>query len=329
MAITRTLARMNFAELGDQLSTELSTQPEPILDQPPASAVPPVEQTVPVQPVQQPTEEERGRFRLEGEDARFARLRKEGVSHEQAYAIAYGVPLAPPQAPAAKEPEPEQPSEYEAAQSRLVEIEATLESLVDEAGDVGVTLTPDVLALQREQAALIRKTAKLEALAEVHGERQAEEADYSFTEAANQVQAQAIDAYPDLTNPDSALFIAVQTRVNALVAANDPLLDNPDAALMIAATEATKLRIAPQSKTPTGGQPAGQPQASPPRAFAPASGGNASSAHRIEVATAGPSDQIKQNLAALTQSGNGSNFAAIGSALSFGDGEPPPRVRIW
>lgn len=320
---------MNFAELSEQLGTELATQSEPIFDQPPASAVPPVAPTAPVQPVQQATEEERGRFRLEGADARFARLCKEDVPRDQAYAIAYGGAHVSTQHMPAAEPETQAPSEYEEAQARLAEIEATLDSMVEEAGEVGVTLTPDILRLQKEQGELLRKAAKLEAIAEVHGERAADEAAFSFEEAANQVQAQAIETFPDLINPGSALFAAVKARVNALVSAQDPLLDSPDAALMIAATEAAKLRIAPQSKTQPGGQPTGQSQASQPRAFAPASGGNTSSAHRIEIAPAGQDDQVRQQLVSLAQSGNGNDFAAIGNALSFGDGAPPPRVKIW
>ncbi|MFZ4765830.1 MAG: hypothetical protein ACOYMN_12840 [Roseimicrobium sp.] len=229
----------------------------------------------------------------------------------------------------AAEPEAQAPSEYEEAQARLAEIEATLDSMVEEAGEVGVTLTPDILRLQKEQGELLRKAAKLEAIAEVHGERAADEAAYSFEEARASWRDRAEQTFPDLTNPSSALFAAVKTRIDALVAANDPLIDSPDVAFLVTASEAANLGVTSQSKIQPGGQPAGRPQASQPRAFAPASGGNTSSAHRIEIAPAGQDDQVRQQLTTLVQSGNGNDFAAIGNALSFGDGAPPPRVKIW
>lgn len=246
------------------------------------------------EPELEPAPELSARYRFASdEDRAVATMAKaEGISLVEAgrrYAQANTA------APAADAPPPVE-TVLASKESRLDEINATLEQMVEAAGEIGLTVTPDVFKLQKEQAALLREIPQLQR----EQERNVDEADFSFDQTERSTQTRVFDLFPDANVEGTPLYEGIRAEVARATRSQDPILSSPKRTLLIAAQVAAELGIAPATASTSVSQaapaPTPAPQASPPqRAFHPAPSGVASEAQRITVSTApvSPLDKFK------------------------------------
>lgn len=175
-------------------------------------------------------------------------------------------------------------------EARFHEIAALLEAEVEAAGDVGVTLTKDVLALQREQMQLAREIPRLES--QVDHSIATEDASFNDADSAWRAHTLSLPQFADANVDGSPLQLAIQDEVSAAQRNNDPILNAPDRALLLASRAANRIGHVQSTAQPAQVQPVATakpaqqqaPQAMP-RAFAPASGAANTDAHRIHVAS--------------------------------------------
>lgn len=251
------------------------------------------------------------------EDRMFAQLVKSGVSVPDATFQVYGAPVV-------AEPEPSAPpveTVLATKEARLDEINATLEKLVEDAGEIGLTVTPDVFKLQKEQAALLREIPQLQR----EQERSIDDEDFSFNQQEQIVEREAFALFPDAEKDGTPLCEAIKVEVARATRVKDPILQSPERRLLIASKVAAKLGIAPVKANAPASQAAPAPATPPPaapqaqtpqRAFHPAPSGVASEAQRVIVSTApvSPLDKFK---AVATSAGAGLDTATAALQTFF------------
>lgn len=253
----------------------------------------------------------RYRFDSPTDQAVATMARAEGITLIEA-AQRYATANAPVQAVADG---PTVESELSTKEGRLGEIRATLRGKVAEAGEIGLTLTPDIQALQDERDDLLLEIPRLQR----EQERQGDDADFTFDQLNKVSEGEAYQLFPDAKVAGTPLYDGIAFEVERLIARKDPLLDSPERAFHIASKVAAKLGIVPATVNP--GSPvvpspvtpkaplASQPQ----RAFNPVPGGVASEAQRISVtpAAVSPTDKIRVAAAAP-----GAGWAALAAPMA-------------
>lgn len=221
-------------------------QPEtPAAPAAPETPTPPVGEQPPAEPIEEPAAPtDKGRFRMEGPDAHFARLRLQQVPQAEAFKIAYGqsetpVTPTPPAAPT---------DELKAVTDELEAIAGTL----DKAGEDESLYTPEIRKAQRREAELIARKTNLEvqqaqAAAAAEVQRQTE---FKASEDQSMTAAQA--RFPALAQDGSELQKAFAAEWDKIAAdPGNPLYTLPDLPEVLAAKHAALLGIAPAAKAPT------------------------------------------------------------------------------
>lgn len=206
-------------------------------------------------------------------------------------------------------------SPVEAKAAELETVQAAIDAMVEEAGDMGVTTNKELRDLQKKEGLLTRELAKLEALSAVEQADSDFTADQTIAQQDEADKAAAHSAYPDLNKADSPLSQAVKAEVTRLLKVNPNLLDDPEIRFMTAAKCAAKLGVLPVTvkQSPLGGKPAVQaPAGVKPSVFTPASGAASSSAHRVEVSQADPVQALTSTLSSM----KGSNLNDLSGAFS-------------
>jgi hypothetical protein len=226
----------------------------PVESDPPA---PPAEPEPPADPpatTDEPAEPEdptaKGRFRLEGKAAHFARLVREGVDEQEAIKIAYK------DAPQGSEPAPSPPSDPLKAIDE--ELEQLAQILDPAAADESLN-TPEYRKATRREAELLAKKEVLETRQReaAEAQRQQETQNLQTTEAKAWEAAET--TYPQIKDEASPLFKSVEKEWNEIAGnPKHPLYSVPDLPELLTAKHASKLGIAPakaSSPTPTPATP--------------------------------------------------------------------------
>ncbi len=303
------------AEMLAVLSGENPEAPAALTPEPPDSTpvtppaddtpVPPVDDTPPGgQPKDDPTDEpaaptDKGRFRLEGQDAHFARLRREGVSAEEAIKIAYAKPETQG-APPADQPQ----NDLAAVDTELAEVRKQLDQF---AADESL-YTPEVRKAQQRELELVSQKARLEAAEQQAQAQKAQTEVQQFESAEAKSWENAIEVFPDIANPDSALAQKVKAEWDAIAAnPKHPLYSLPDLPETLTAKHAAALRIAPKAATAAPSAPA-KPAVTTPSGMPiqPLSGSRSAPIGQVTEA-----QREAQSLAALANAGSLDEFEAL------------------
>jgi len=287
-----------------ELLSKLANDDGELLPQPAAEPV--VEQPTEVAKVEDPPAEpitteadatagefKQGRFRIkdEGDQALILYARANGMTIAQAALQMAG---QQPAATLEQQPNP-QPQLHEVLaqkEARYAELDSALDKLTEEAGDVGITVTPEVRAMMKEKDALVMELPVLKIEAQREDNRAAKTDAQQFQHFRQLAEQQ----YPDAAKEGTPLYDAIAAE-SAAIRDNPshPLWGAPDRAHLITVRAATKLGILPVTAQPVQVDPAKPAPAAPatppatPRAFAPASGTQASDAPRATVQTGTPS----------------------------------------
>lgn len=301
----------------------------PVVEQ----AAEPVVPVVPAVDVDAPAGELPNRFRFStDEDKAVAMLaRSRGVSLVEAARIyADSAPVAEAAAVV--------PDVIATKEARLGEIEAAFDKLTEEAGDVGYTITPEIRALQKEQAALLRELPVLQVEAKQAEDR--EERQFLRQDAIDFTKwnDEAGKDFPEMLVPGSAMFRAVEEEAAKVSDPTHPFWGAPDRAYLVAARAAKRIGYVPAVALP-GGDPAKPAAAAPaalqtqqalPRAMGVVPGAATSSTPRITVAT-GPAsavDLLKQGIAAVGNAGREGVRAGLELIIS-GGAAPQNQPKLW
>lgn len=210
---------------------------------------PPAGEQPPAAPTEEPKQKDELRIRLHGEDAHFARLRKEGVSAEEAVKIAYGK-----QEQGSPPAQPPPQNDLKAVEDEL----ATLQPILDAAAEDESLLTPEIRKAQKREAELTAKKAVMEAQQAQETARQQQEQHNQFDQAEQKAWADSQARFPELVVKGSPLNLAVEAEWDAIAQnPNHPLFSLPDAPALIVAKHAVTLGIAPAK--PTSAQPPAPP----------------------------------------------------------------------
>ena len=303
-------------QVEDQSSKDVTTQEEDAVEEVPVE-----------EPEGQPLA---SNYRLKAdsmEDKQVYALVKSGVPLSDAFKSVYGTPQAVTETAQQQAAEPAISEQLSGAEARLSEIRDTLTQMVEESGDVGLTLTKEVLALQNERDRLTLSIPRLER--EVQAALSEEDA--SFNSQNDTAIQEAYNLWPDAKAEGTPLCAAIKGSI-ARMPENDPLRSLPDWPLLVAAREAARLGIAASTAKPaidasktatttTQTKAAQAPQAQP-RAFQVAAGQAGSSAARVTIATqtASPVDAYRETVATQGKgmlgilAGLDKAYAAAGSA---------------
>ncbi len=329
----------HYQSPGEVLANALSRlEDNPVAETPPVEApvvaatpeTPPVE-TPPAEPVE-PADGEglAHNWRLtfnSVDERRAAQLMRSGMSLPEAYQAIYGkeaTPAATPTGEPVAAPVPVSDA-LNTATSRLDAIYSELEALAKEGGDVGITITPEVLALQKEAAQLTVTIPDLKA--DARAEARTEQRD--FNAAFDTWQTEAVADFPDIAVPGTSLFAAVEKAVAAMPA-NDPLRSQPDCAYLLAARVAKQIGyVRPTAQPGAAPTPAPSPAPSPaqPRTITAVPGNAASSAHRVTVESGTPSAANLYQQAVTAGKGTlQSMLDGLDSVISGGNAPSPARL---
>lgn len=239
-------------------------QPEPETDQgetQPEEGLDPETETEPDKETELENEgiPEKGvRYRFKGDDAKWAALRKAGVSPEEATRIAFGIIPAQP-APAQVEAETVSAESKEPdIDDRLTEISARLEALEDEIVDATDLVDSDrAKALKRERSKLNEQRTDLMVEAKLRvAETRKQLQSQAESEYSSHVTS-ALTMYPDLADEKSAFYKKSEEIRQQLVATKNPALEANDFPVILAQMTGNALRIPPNmQKQPANAQPA-------------------------------------------------------------------------
>ena len=311
--------------LGNDTTIELTAEGTPV-DAPVVGQVaePVVEVAPVVDQVADPALEVEGQplatnWRLKAdtvEEKQMAALIRSGTSWKEAADRVYGVTIAPAAADPHVEQVADQPAITEviaSKEARLAEIDAILDREVEDSGGVGVTLTAEIRALQKESQGILRELPTLQTQA--RSQQNAEQREFNHT--YGEWEAAAIADFPDIAVKGTPFYAAVAAESERLAASDDPILQLPDCAYLVAAriarTTGYKAPVGSAAvAAPVVAQPAAAAQAAlpppvTPRAVGSVSGGAASDAHRVTVAPVQASalDSYRETVAARGRGAEG------------------------
>ena len=239
------------------------------------------------QPEPQEGEKQRGRFRLEGNDAKYARLLKESVPRADAYRLAYGED-------APQKPVTESTTDTTETQETLSPVELLDQQLDDlieqkQAADdaYGESYDPDDKTKSKELEKKINKLIRsrqdtVAELSKVSAIQEFQKAQQQTSQATAQQAAldEAVSLYPELGEEGSPMQIYAQALEERLIKAGDKRVGSPALVLEIAQQAAKAFNREPANgqtnpprniaPTPSGRTPTAKPAAMPTRANPPA-----------------------------------------------------------
>jgi hypothetical protein len=227
------------------------------------------------QPEPQEEEKQKGRFRLEGDDAKYARLLKESVPRAEAYRLAYGEEAPKKQAESTTES-----TESQEVLSPLEMLDAQMDELLEQkqaADDAyGESYDPDdktkskdlekkINKLIRQRQDTVAELSKATAIQEFQKVQQ----QTSQASAQQAALDEAISLFPELGEEGSPMQIYAQALEERLIKAGDKRVGSPALVLEIAQQAAQAFNRQPangQNNSPRNAvpTPSGRPQTAKP-----------------------------------------------------------------
>lgn len=227
------------------------------------------------QPEPQEEEKQKGRFRLEGDDAKYARLLKESVPRAQAYRLAYGEDAPQKQADSTTDT-----TETQEVLSPLEILDAQMDELLEQkqaADDAyGESYDPDDKTRSKELEKQINKLIRsrqdtVAELSKVSAIQEFQKAQQHNSQATAQQAAlnEAVSLYPELGEEGSPMQIYAQALEQRLINAGDKRVGSPALVLEIAQQAAAAFNRQPangQNNPPRNAvpTPSGRPQTAKP-----------------------------------------------------------------
>jgi hypothetical protein len=261
-----------------------------------------------------------GRFRIkdEGDKALIVFARANGLTIAQAAAQMAGTAHVQVEAPVVQ---PTLPDIIVAKESRLAEIRADLDAQIAESGGVGLTLTAEVRALQKEEADLTRELPVLQVDHKMATAREQRVSQTAFNTEFDKWETAALEEYPDSGTVGTPLHTAIKAEAERLQAEGDPILAMPDCAYLVAARVARQTGyVKPAAAAPVTAAPVVPVTQALPRAIGATPGTVVSEAHRVTVASAELTPLQKfQNMVSGAAGGVQMSMAeALGSLVNGG-----------